>query len=100
MHAFERFTAGSARLLNPVFVLLSLSLLVGCSSGLECEDGEFYLDGEEFEDCEQCPDPDSCFFEGQETRTGSSVSGTVTAHCEGETATIRFEGSYDNATCE
>lgn len=68
-------------------------LLVGCSSGLGCEDGEFELDGETFTDCAQCPDPDSCYFEAHTSYAypggvQTVTSQTVTAHCNGETATM------------
>jgi len=76
----------------------SLLLCAGCASGLDCEDGEFLLDGEEFNDCKQCDDEASCYFETTATYGYSNgvrhvTSEVVTAHCDGETATI------DNGVC-
>lgn len=88
--------------MNPLTLLLSLTLLalvtLGCGGGgLTCEDGDFYLDGEKFTHCNQCPD-DNCSFRTHKTCTYGSCSGTVTAYCGDQSATLSFSGS--KRTCK
>jgi hypothetical protein len=69
-----------------------ISFLISCHSDpkLECKDGAFYLDGKHFTNCNQCGDDSSCQFDthSEYCSDGELKSETVTARCEGETATM------------
>ena len=85
---------------------VAATMAVSCGdddAGLKCKSGDFYLDGKEFTSCDQCAS-DDCGFEGDVTEVCTYpngvqhcevTSGTVTAHCGGQTATaVISDGVY------
>ena len=82
---------------NAIILLVAAVAVASCGdSGLTCKSGDFYLDGDKFTSCSQCSSSD-CGFESNVSETCTYPggvqrctvsSGTVTAHCAGETATV------------
>jgi hypothetical protein len=90
-----------------ILLVVAATIVSSCGddeSGLKCKSGQFYLDGEEFTSCDQCAESDDCGFEANITQLCSypggvqrcvESSGTVKAHCAGETAKLLIsDGEY------
>jgi hypothetical protein len=87
--------------------MIASGFLVGCESGgsgLECKDGHLQLDGHPFTSCTQCGNPSSCSFDTRTSYSYSSSgvivseSGSTTASCDGQTATVYFSSATSPGT--